>query len=103
MRKERFPNAKKSKLDARGDGPFRVLKKINDNAYQIELPGEYGVSATFNVVDLSPYDFDEEMSDSRTNPFKKGENDSTQEVDRTKLIDGRPGVMTRRKAKRLKR
>nr|GEU94551.1 retrovirus-related Pol polyprotein from transposon TNT 1-94 [Tanacetum cinerariifolium] len=43
------------KLKLRGDGPFRVLKKINDNAYKIELLGHYNVSATFNVTDLSPY------------------------------------------------
>ncbi|GKE66611.1 hypothetical protein Tco_1520772 [Tanacetum coccineum] len=43
------------KLKPRGDGPFRVLKNINDNAYKIELPGHYNVSATFNVADLSPY------------------------------------------------
>ena len=45
----------------RGDGPFRVLEKINNNAYKIELPGEYGVSYTFNVSNLSPYlDIDDE-------------------------------------------
>ncbi|GJZ78262.1 RNA-directed DNA polymerase [Tanacetum coccineum] len=41
------------KLKPRGDGPFRVLKMITDNAYKIELPGHYNVSATFNVADLS--------------------------------------------------
>jgi len=53
MRKERFPNQRKSKLQPRGDGPFQVLERINDNAYKIDLPGEYGVSATFNVADLT--------------------------------------------------
>nr|GEX60489.1 putative mitochondrial protein [Tanacetum cinerariifolium] len=43
------------KLKPRGDGPFHVLKKINDNAYKIELPGHYNVSANFKVADLVPY------------------------------------------------
>ena len=37
-------------------GPFQILEKINDNAYKVDLPGEYKVSATFNVSDLSPFD-----------------------------------------------
>ncbi|GKB18628.1 RNA-directed DNA polymerase, partial [Tanacetum coccineum] len=63
LRKERFPAGRFEKLKPRGDGPFRVLKKINDNAYKIELPGHYNVSATFNVPDLSPYkgDSDDEL------------------------------------------
>ncbi|CAN7093145.1 unnamed protein product [Brassica rapa subsp. narinosa] len=40
MRPERFPEERKSKLSPRGDGPFRVLDRINDNAYRLELPGE---------------------------------------------------------------
>nr|GEW23027.1 RNA-directed DNA polymerase [Tanacetum cinerariifolium] len=58
LRKERFPACHYGKLQARADGPFRVLKRINDNAYKIELPGHYNVSATFNVADLSPSEGD---------------------------------------------
>ena len=54
--------------------PFRVLAKINDNAYKIELPKDYGVSTTFNVADLTPY-FGPEESESRTTPFQDGEDD----------------------------
>ena len=54
--------------------PFRVLAKINDNAYKIELPKDYGVSTTFNVADLTPY-FGPEESESRTTPFQEGEDD----------------------------
>ncbi|XP_058006768.1 uncharacterized protein LOC131182136 [Hevea brasiliensis] len=48
-RKERFPNLRKSKLQPRCDGPFKVLERINNNAYKIDLPGEYGVSNSFNI------------------------------------------------------
>lgn len=43
-----------SKGEPRADGPFKVLKRIGENAYKIELPAEYEVSDTFNVSDLSP-------------------------------------------------
>ncbi|GKD11722.1 hypothetical protein Tco_1196129, partial [Tanacetum coccineum] len=52
-------------------------KKINDNAYKIELPGHYNVSATFNVADLFPYkgDSDDEV-DSGSSLFQEGEDDA---------------------------
>ena len=49
MRKERFPALWQSKLHPRGDGPFQVLERINDNAYKLDLPGEYNISATFKI------------------------------------------------------
>ena len=49
-----------------------MLRKIDDNAYEIDLPNTYGVSISFNVADLSPfYGLDE----SRTTPFQEGEDD----------------------------
>lgn len=51
-------------------GPFRVLERYGDSAYKIELHGDFGgLSATFNIRDLSPYHADE---NSRTNYFKEG-------------------------------
>ena len=75
MHKERFPNQRKSKLQPCGDGPFQVLERINDNAYKIELLGEYGVNATFKVVDLTLFDTD---FDSRSNPIKERGDDVDQ-------------------------
>ncbi|XP_071928128.1 uncharacterized protein [Coffea arabica] len=75
MRKERFPVQRRNKLQPRGDGPFQVLERINDNAYKLDLPGEYGVSATFNVSDLAPFDADDAF-DLRANPSQEEGNDS---------------------------
>jgi hypothetical protein len=73
LHKDHFPQQRKSKLSPRGDGPFKVLAKINDNAYKLELPPEYSnVSATFNVKDLLPFVGD---SESRTTPSQEGEAD----------------------------
>lgn len=78
LRKERFPGGRFGKLQPRADGPFKVLQRINDNAYKIELPGHYNVSATFNVGDLSPYMSDDGVvpSDSWSSPFPPGEDDA---------------------------
>jgi hypothetical protein len=52
LRKEQFPELRKSKLMSRAAGPFKILAKINDNAYKLELPPEFGVSPSFNISDL---------------------------------------------------
>ncbi|XP_073057399.1 uncharacterized protein [Primulina eburnea] len=38
LRKERFPEKRRSKLLPRGDGQFQVIERINDNAYKLDLP-----------------------------------------------------------------
>ena len=56
LSKDRFPKERDSKLKPRGDGPFKVLKRINNNTYIIDIPtSKYLASNTFNVKDLSPY------------------------------------------------
>ena len=52
-----------------------MLAKINDNAYKIELPEEYGVSTTFNVADLTPFFGLEDSESSRSTLFQEGEDD----------------------------
>ncbi|KAA0051909.1 Transposon Ty3-I Gag-Pol polyprotein [Cucumis melo var. makuwa] len=98
LRKERFPDQRKSKLQQRGDGPFQVLERINNNAYKLDLRGKYNVSSTFNVADLTLFDVGNEDLDLRTNPSKERGDD----VDSlNNLLHVPEGPITKRKAKKI--
>jgi len=56
----------------RANGPFEIIEHLNDNAYKVDLAGDYGVFATFNVVDLSPYLDDDYLEDLRVNSSSQG-------------------------------
>ena len=49
--------------------PFKVLEKINDNAYKLELHADFALSPTFNIADLKPYLGEEDELPSRTTSF----------------------------------
>ena len=51
----------------RPEGPFEVLECINNNVYKLKFPGDYGVSAMFNVADLSPHLEDDTLENLREN------------------------------------
>ncbi|KAA0067206.1 hypothetical protein E6C27_scaffold418G00080 [Cucumis melo var. makuwa] len=76
---ERFLDQRKSKLQQRGDGPFQVLERINNNAYKLDLSGN-------------------EDLDLRTNPSKERGDD----VDSiNNLLHVPEGPITKRKAKKI--
>ena len=78
LRKEKFLNRRFVKLQLRADGSCKIIQKINDNAYNMELPGDFGVLTTFSVSYLSPYE-DDEPIDLRMSPFQLGENDALEQ------------------------
>jgi hypothetical protein len=75
LRKEQFPDLRKSKLMPRADGPFKVLKKINENAYKLDFPTDFGVSPTFNITDLRKYLGEEYELELRMTQMQEGEDD----------------------------
>ena len=75
LRKDRFPELHKSKLLPRAVGPFKVLKKVNDSAYKLDLPADFGVSPTFNIADLRPYLGEDDEFELRTTQMQEEEDD----------------------------
>ena len=76
LRKDRFPTQRKSKLMPRGDGPFQVLKRINNNAYELDMLDTYLGSHTFNISDLTPFSVG--LQNSWSNFLQLGEYDGDQ-------------------------
>jgi hypothetical protein len=52
LRKERFTRGTYNKLKYKEIELCRILKKIYDNAYQLELPDKFDISPIFNIVDM---------------------------------------------------
>ena len=42
-----------SKFQQRKYGPYQIVKKINNNAYVVDLPSWMRISYTFNVANLT--------------------------------------------------
>ena len=53
--KVRFSPGKFGKLKPRVDGPSKIIEKIGEYAYKLQLPEEYEISPMFNVKDLRAY------------------------------------------------
>ena len=104
LRKDRFSGLRKSKLMPQADGPFKLLEKINNNAYKLELPADFGVSPTFNIADLKPYLGENDEMASRMTSIQEGKDDEDiPAVDATAAATppSLQGPMTRARARQL--
>jgi hypothetical protein len=48
-----------NKLKMKNIEPCKILRKFDENSYEIELPNDVGISPIFNISDLYPYKGDE--------------------------------------------
>jgi hypothetical protein len=85
-------------LVPKGDDPFKIIEKINDNAYKVNFPGKYKVSATFNVSDLSLFDVGD---DSKLNPLEDRGDDAIQPTPKDPLVF-LVGAITRARVNKFK-
>ena len=72
----------------RAEGPYKVVTHVNDNAYKVDLGGDHGVHATFNVGDLSPYLVEYGLDELRSFHFKGGGEDPWMDHEKPKKGDG---------------
>ena len=76
LRPERYAPGTAMKLHARSACPFRVLSRIGENAYVVDIPHSWGISSTFNVADLASHQAPPLTSDGEplpTGPFSERE------------------------------
>jgi hypothetical protein len=103
LRKERFPKLRKSKVMPRADGPFKVLQRINENAYKLNLPAYFGVSPTFNIADLKSYLGEKDDLESRTTQMQEREDNVDVNTNDASTPTPVPlaGPLTRARARKL--
>jgi len=94
----------------RGDGPFQVLKRINDNAYELDMPDTFLGSHTFNISDLNPFFVGLQNSWSNSLQLEEYDGDQEEEENEVEVQDSQrhissssffPQRITRSKAKEL--
>lgn len=76
LTRDKMPAHAYNKLKAKKIGPVKILERINDNAYRLQLPDNITTSDVFNVKYISRYFPPDQEPDSRSNPINLGGTDA---------------------------
>jgi hypothetical protein len=72
-----LPTSASRKLRNKKYSPCKILKKINNNVFVVDLPKDLAISSTFNVADIFKYFPLEDLERNlRTNSFQRWESDA---------------------------
>jgi transposase InsO family protein len=74
-------NRPSKKLDHKAHGPFKIKKKLGNNVYELELPGQWKIYNKFNADRLVPYFEDPGRTPSNPPPELNEENKPYYEVE----------------------
>ena len=55
LKRDIIPKGKYNKRKMKKIGPYRILRKFSENAYELDMPTRVVISPIFNVADLYPY------------------------------------------------
>ena len=89
LRKERIPAGSYIKLKLKKYDPFKITKKINDNAYIVNLPSDMTMSKTFNIAYLHNYHLTEQLypdDNLMTSSFEEGGTDARDQGNNSRLM-----------------
>nr|GEZ04497.1 putative Ty3-gypsy-like retroelement Pol polyprotein [Tanacetum cinerariifolium] len=77
LRNERFLVGTYSKPQHKKYGSYKIIQKINDNAYVVVPPNTMSISKTFNISDIYEFHPEDEVEDEnlRTSSSKANGND----------------------------